>query len=488
MKKIDLKTSGKFLLAISWWVDSMVLLDLFLKKYDKKNLIVAHFNHNLRWTDSDNDEDFVKNISKKYWLKFYSEKTEKNIKNEEEARDLRYDFLFSIFKKEKCDFLVTAQHKNDQSETLFFQLIRWTWGFSPMKKISENKIYRPFLDSSKKEILEYAEKNNIKWREDSSNQENIYTRNILRNKIIPEIEKINSAFWDAILRFSEISSANSNFIKKESEKFLQNWKISKRVFDDLDISLKRWIIKILNNKLSFKNISEVLEMIEKWIWWKEKHWIILEKGIVWNKILNVDLKNVVNADSLQNHLILASQSPQRKRLLWNITDDFIVIPSKFEEIWNEKKSIEENAIYFSEWKALEIARKYEWKKVIWCDTFVIHPKYWNYFKPKDIKEAKKQLLSYSWEKIRIISWISVLEVKNKQIKKISKIVNSYIYFDKTWEDDVKKWLSKNEWQWRSWSCSVEWYASNFIKKIDWCFFNIVWLPVYELKNILDEFE
>ena len=477
MKKIDLDKKGKFLLAISGGVDSVFLSYLFAKKYDKKDIIIAHFNHNLRWKESDFDENFVKKISENKWIKFYSKKTEKNIKNEEEARDLRYDFLFDIFKKEKCDYLVTAQHKNDQSETLFFQLIRWTWAFSPMKKISENKIYRPFLDITKKEILEFVKKENINWREDSSNKENIYTRNILRNKIIPEIEKINPNFSNAIINFSEISFANANFIKNESKKLLQNWKISKRIFDNLDISLKRGVIKFLNKNLSFKNISEVLEMIKKWIWKKEKHSIFLENGIIFFNKNNEKNTNF-------NQIILASQSPQRKRLLANITENFLIIPSKFEEIWDKKKSIEENVVYFSEWKALEISRKYDWKKIIWCDTFVIHPKFWNYFKPKNINEAKKQLLSYSWEKIRIISWISVLKSENKKIKKISKIVNSYVFFDEISEKDVENWLSKNEWQWRSWSCSIEWYASNFIKKIDWCFFNIIWLPVSVLRKML----
>lgn len=510
---------GRFLLAISGWVDSLVLLDFFVKNYNKKDLVIAHFNHNIRWSESDWDELFVWELAKKYWIKFYSEKVLKSPKSEEEARDLRYDFLFKIWEKEICDYVVTAQHKDDQIETLMLQLIRWTWSFSPMKEFKNIKIwkaekvkkcvsfcglniYRPFLQYSKQELLSYANQNNLEWREDSTNKQDIYTRNIIRNTILPKILEINPNFWESLIRFSTISWDNWYLVEKLANELL-NWNnsIAKVIFDKLHISIKRMVIKqiLLHQRrdamqsvftLNFTNIEEILEMISKWIWWKEKHWFRLENWIIYYA------STFVPQPLWLSKLILASASPQRKRLLSNITNDFIVIPSKYEEKWDNKKTIEENAIMFAEKKALDIARKHEWSIIIWCDTFVVHPKYWVYMKPRDINEAKKQLKSYSWESVKVISWLSVIEFiemfcKNIsewwQIKKKSKLVETIIKFDKITSEEVDIWLSKNEWQWRSWSCSVEWYASKFIKEIKWCFFNIVWLPVYELDKILKEF-
>ena len=132
-------------------------------------------------------------------------------------------------------------------------------------------------------------------------------------------------------------------------------------------------------------------------------------------------------------------------------------------------------------KAINISKKHKWHIVIWCDTFVVHPKKWVYLKAKNEKEAKMQLESYSWEKIEILSWISVINSDNNQQ---TNIVKSYIQFDTFWKKEVKIWLSKNQWQERSWSFSVEWYTSNFINSIDWCFFNIIWLPVSMLRKML----
>lgn len=187
-------------------------------------------------------------------------------------------------------------------------------------------------------------------------------------------------------------------------------------------------------------------------------------------------------------IILASQSPRRKILLKNITENFEVIPSNFDEIWDENKNLEENILDFSEWKAFYVAKNNIWKIVIWCDTFPVHSKNGNYFKPKDLDDAKKMLLSYSNEVLSVFSWISLVKIlENWEVKKISKIVETKIFWWKITENDVEKWLEKNEWQGRSWGFSIEWFSLQFVKKIDGCFLNIVWLPVNILKNMLEGF-
>ena len=302
----------KILIWVSGWVDSIFLLNFLEQKFEKENLVIWHFNHNLRWKESDEDEFFVKKIAEKKWIKFFSEKAEKNlIKSEDDARKIRYQFLQKIFEKENCDFLAIAHHKNDQVETLFLQMLRWTANFSPMKEFSENfwmKIWRPILDFSKQEILDFAKKNNLKRREDSTNSENFFTRNKIRNKIFPELKKINKNFWENLIKMAKISQENFFYLEKNLfeklkkfldfeenfsdknqvfQKFFEQKKFSKKFFNELDISLKKILIKkIFENKKNLKkwttseNIFEVIQMIEKWEGKKEKHWFFLEKWVV----------------------------------------------------------------------------------------------------------------------------------------------------------------------------------------------------------------
>jgi len=304
----------KILIAISGWVDSIFLLDFLKLQFEKDDLIIGHFNHNIRWKESDWDEEFVRKISEEKWIEFFSEKAEENlIKSEDDARKFRYEFLWKIAEQEKCDFIATAHHKNDQVETLFLQLVRWTANFSPMKEFSdlsvgnENfrslQIWRPLLNFSKKEILDFSEKNELKWREDSTNKENIFTRNKIRNEIFPELEKLNNNFWENLLNLAKISWENFSCLEKILDEKIQKlfwWeknffdekKFSKIFFDELDISLKKILIKKIFEKnildwnknfsknYSSENISEVILMIEKWEWKKEKHWFFLEKWVV----------------------------------------------------------------------------------------------------------------------------------------------------------------------------------------------------------------
>ncbi|MCD5383055.1 hypothetical protein LR002_02950, partial [Candidatus Gracilibacteria bacterium] len=196
-------------------------------------------------------------------------------------------------------------------ETLFLQMLRGTANFSPMKEFSENfgmKIWRPILDFSKQEILDFAKKNNLKRREDSTNSENFFTRNKIRNKIFPELEKINKNFGENLIKMAKISQENFFYLEKNLfeklkkfldfeenfsdknqvfQKFFEQKKFSKKFFNELDISLKKILIKkIFENKKNLKkgttseNIFEVIQMIEKGEGKKEKHGFFLEKGVV----------------------------------------------------------------------------------------------------------------------------------------------------------------------------------------------------------------
>jgi len=179
-------------------------------------------------------------------------------------------------------------------------------------------------------------------------------------------------------------------------------------------------------------------------------------------------------------LILASRSPQRKKLLDNMGYDFQIVHSSYEEEWDKKKTIEENVKMFAEEKALDVLREHPKNIVIGCDTFVVHPKKGVYLKPKNRADAKRMLKSYSGESVRVLSGISVMSAK----KKDTRLVETEIIFAKIPEKLIDWWLDQNEWEGRSGAASIEGATSRFVKEIHGCFFNIIGLPVQVLDEML----
>lgn len=171
--------SGKYVVAVSGGVDSVVLLDLLSKRLDIE-LIVAHFDHGIR-DDSADDLEFVKELSRKYRLRFESRREELGKSaSEEYARSRRYNFLRSIANKYDAK-IITAHHADDVIETIAINLFRGT-GWRGLA-VLDSDIIRPLTDMAKAEILDYAKKNQLKWHEDSTNASDKYLRNRIRNKL-----------------------------------------------------------------------------------------------------------------------------------------------------------------------------------------------------------------------------------------------------------------------------------------------------------------
>jgi len=193
------------ILAVSGGVDSVVMTQLY--EVTGRPYLIAHCNFQLRGESSDLDEKFVLELGnqlsvevevKRFNTLEYASK--EGISIQMAARDLRYTW-FQKLAEEKNGYIVTAHHANDVAETLLFNLTKGT-GIAGLHGISEKdgKIIRPLLWAKKAEIVEYACGNNMNWREDQSNESEKYMRGIIRNKVIPELERVNPAFIDAALR------------------------------------------------------------------------------------------------------------------------------------------------------------------------------------------------------------------------------------------------------------------------------------------------
>ena len=200
-------------LAVSGGVDSMVMLDIFFRISQEYNfqIYVMHYNHKWR-KKSYIDAELVKKYCQKNKIRFlYKENKGQVLKDEEIARNERYSFFEKCVKKFSLKVICTAHHRDDQLETVLFRLARGTGpnGLCPIKEFRElsggMKIFRPLLDLWKKDIFNYALKNKVSYREDKTNLDVTYKRNLIRRKILPLLKKINPEVENNILAFSDLA-------------------------------------------------------------------------------------------------------------------------------------------------------------------------------------------------------------------------------------------------------------------------------------------
>lgn len=178
-------TPGRYVVAVSGGVDSVVLLDL-LSKLPGLELVVAHFDHGIR-PDSREDRTLVETLSQKYRLTFEYEEGKLGAGvSENQAREARYRFLQRIRKKTHAQAIITAHHADDAVETMAFNVLRGTKR-KGMSSLQSGEVIRPLLPYSKAEIVAYARKHNLRWREDSTNTDTTFARNWLRHKVLPQL-------------------------------------------------------------------------------------------------------------------------------------------------------------------------------------------------------------------------------------------------------------------------------------------------------------
>lgn len=212
--------------AVSGGADSVCMLDILLSIKDELSLklYVAHLNHGLRGKEADNDESFVKGLCEKYSLPFYSKNVNVNelskrlkISCEEAGRIARYGFFDELRVQLGAVKVSTAHNKNDNVETVLMRIFRGTdlKGLSGIPSFNENNVIRPILCLNRKEIEEYLRFKDIDFVTDSTNLENDFTRNKIRNTLIPTIiDDYNSGFIDTFASDIELFSEGNDFIEK----------------------------------------------------------------------------------------------------------------------------------------------------------------------------------------------------------------------------------------------------------------------------------
>ena len=264
----------KILLALSGGVDSCVLLDLCIKSGLQP--AVAHCNFQLRGKDNHADADWIKNLAKTKNLKYYIENFDpksyarsKKVSIQMAARDLRYEWFDQLSNELSFDFILVAHHTNDALETFMINAMRGT-GLRGLLGIPERrgKVLRPMLPFSREDIMQYAQENKIKWREDSSNAETYYLRNALRHEVIPLWKKRDPNFdkqFQETLKYLGRAQAvldeiiedfkNKNFIPHHS-----GFKISIKGLEGL--SVQDYYLHALFAPYGFRNTNDLKQMMQ----------------------------------------------------------------------------------------------------------------------------------------------------------------------------------------------------------------------------------
>ncbi len=287
--------------ACSGGLDSMVLLSLIHKLH--RDPIALHVNYGLRGEESDLDEQFVHAYCKERRIRFevlhsdLSTRSNQNINIQLEARKERYEWFQKIIDEQPDSLILLAHHANDQVETFLMNLIRnsGVTGLAAMPE-KHKSFLRPLLNFTKQDLLTYAQRNNIKWREDSSNQTLKYVRNSWRNEYLPFIEKSIPDIAESVLLL----------INKFQD--LQN---------ELEQKIRPLIAEIARTKFISDELYTPLDDLEKIEFWRQlgqRHTLIAE----------------IERLSQKGKYILLLPNSFQYCFLIRETDGFSLLPSKLD--------------------------------------------------------------------------------------------------------------------------------------------------------------
>ncbi|MFR9504436.1 MAG: tRNA lysidine(34) synthetase TilS [Rikenellaceae bacterium] len=255
----------KILLTVSGGVDSMVMFDLFVK--GGYNVGVAHCNFQLRGEESDQDEMLVAAQCAKHGVTLFNRRFDTALEVEQSgdsmemvARRQRYEWFDVICREHGYNIIAVAHHIDDSIETFFINLFRGT-GLKGLTGITTHrgKIIRPMMFAQRKDLIEYATLNKIKYRDDSSNKSTKYLRNKIRLGLIPRVKEINPKFTSMMRKnISRLTSAQmfiNSMINKIGEEVISSQDgIYHLDLERIDPSLPRdfVIYELLNSSFGFK--------------------------------------------------------------------------------------------------------------------------------------------------------------------------------------------------------------------------------------------
>lgn len=272
IKKYNLIENGdKVVVGVSGGPDSIALLNILKNikenKYINFEIVVCHINHMIR-QEATSDEEYVKKYCKDNNINCYVKKVEvekmaetQKIGTEEAGRKARYEFFNEILEKTNSNKIATAHTANDNAETVLMNIIRGS-GTAGLKGIEPKRdnLIRPLIESTREEIEDYCAENKLNPRIDKTNFENIYTRNKVRNMLIPYIKKnFNPNIINSINRLSDLSKQENAYLDQITEKTYNSLLLEEKN-DEIILDLKAFNSQelVIKNRLVLYTINKVL--------------------------------------------------------------------------------------------------------------------------------------------------------------------------------------------------------------------------------------
>jgi tRNA(Ile)-lysidine synthase len=269
-----------YLVGVSGGLDSRVLLEL-LVQFGFSKLVVCHLNHNLRGSASREDAEFVERLAKRLKLPCFSKTIKawpKNRSIETAARLARHRLFAEAAQEFKTSRIFLAHHADDSVETFLFNILRGTGSLGNAAielettlQVDEQalSIVRPLLSVWKVELQEFAKRNRLRFREDATNAESRYTRNRIRNLLIPEIEKIlRRPVKRNLFRLSQVAREEEKLLDEVTPRIWERETISVREISALPLALQRrviyrWLNWLEIPDLGFEEIEAVRALVER---------------------------------------------------------------------------------------------------------------------------------------------------------------------------------------------------------------------------------
>lgn len=282
--------NDKIVIGVSGGADSVCLLFMLMeiRSVIPHSLYVVHVNHGLRGEEADRDAVFVRDLCQKYDLPFYlyeedvsSYAREQGMSLEEAGRKVRYRIFEEVRQQTGASKIAVAHHKNDQAETVLFRLFRGSGikGLGGIQPVRED-IIRPLLCLERCEIEDYLKEQELFYCTDATNESDHYSRNIIRNKLLPMVEdEIQERAVSHIAETAEMMQEAERYLycqaRKEFEEVVTSegqsgYRISVEHLKELDLVIRQYLIRIVMEKLArewkdigAQHVRAVLELTDK---------------------------------------------------------------------------------------------------------------------------------------------------------------------------------------------------------------------------------
>ncbi|MCK5114622.1 MAG: tRNA lysidine(34) synthetase TilS [Phycisphaerae bacterium] len=298
-----LDPDDRWLLAVSGGPDSMAMLTALAElknsaRLPLADLQLAHLNHQLRADQSDADETFIRQQAQNLQLPItvarcdvnsLAQKTRQSL--ETAARQARYEFLVQTARKNSCNKIALAHNADDQAETILHRVIRGTGikglaGIPASRELTDDQpgkpllIIRPLLSVSRDQIEQFLRQRNIPWRIDASNASNAFTRNRIRNQLLPLLaEQYNPQVKQALVRLGQTAHWLTDLLSQDADAALQNLTLqldsNRAVLDAAALAqlppiqqteLIRHLLEKLNlplQRITFQHIRSVTDLLKQ---------------------------------------------------------------------------------------------------------------------------------------------------------------------------------------------------------------------------------